>query len=591
MTGNSKKIKLLENTSHIGGNISGLRKIIACFVFLVIISTFFYKPAYGEEIQYYRIKQRGKILGYCEIQKFSVDKGKEEIFLETVYSPWSFFPHTIVREIHYLPGEQKITQYKKTTFYDGGEESIDLYKNNGKFTQILNYGRIFYINEEIPNPGTAAYLEENSPLLFSIFMNTNNFNMEKTIKVKYIVPSSDARVHDGNLRLKHNMFTFDGNFSAVISYHNNRITKIDFPFELNSFIYSETKPVLKGVSLIKNHRENYQVATYNKGKKAKANIPGIRKEIIIPAAPPYNKKSENTYRIPLSFRTTDGTTLHGTLTLPKWKGPHPLFILVPGSGPYDRSGGGMFTILANKLGEQGIATFRYDKRGIGESGGEYRLSTLDSLVLDADSAVERLSGRSEIDPNRIGILGHSEGALIAARVALDNPKIRGAILLASPSVKMFPDMAMEQAQYFDNFSNWNRKSAENMRKHLESIKFLLDNGRLWYHYHGKRIPLSVLSSFYRMPDPRTVIRRIQQPVLLLHGINDLIVPVRHSKILYSEMQQIDKKHGQMRIFIDTGHFFGDFIPQADSYPNRSYVKLYDEVVNSIIDWIKFYYMK
>lgn len=558
-------------------------------IFLLIFAQFLITSASAEEKSIYTLKQRGRIIGYSQVETHPASSGKMVIFIEKTFLPYSFFPNTVVREIHYLAEERKIIKYKKTTYFSGGEETIKLSNGDGNPSQIINFGRIFYIDENIPKPGEASFLDENSPVLFSIFLKENSFNHETKVRVKYLIPSADARILEGTLELKNRRFTFSGRFEAVAQYENHNLTKLEFPGEMLQYIKTDIIPVMKDVKPLKNHERFYEISVIeNKsGKEIKETISAGKIEVL--AAPAYEVKSPDAVRVPLTFRTTDGIMLSGTLTLPRRKGPFPAFVLVAGSGPYDRSGGGIFTILANRLAENGIATFRYDKRGVAESGGEYNLATLDTLVLDADCAVEFLTKQKEIDPKRLGIIGHSEGALIAARVALDNPHIRGVILMASPSVRMFPDMAMEQARYFDNFSRWDRQAAQNMQKHIEGIKFLLDTGRMWYHYKGERIPLSVLSSFYTMPDPKTVLRRIRQPVLLLHGANDLTVPVRHGKILYAEMQQIDKVHGQMKIYENTGHFFGEFISPADSYPNRTYVKLYDEIFVGILEWVKFYY--
>ena len=523
------------------------------------------------------------------MEKYPASNGKMIVYIEKTYLPYSFFPNTVVREIQYIPEERKIVKYKKTTYYSGGEEIIKLSNSNGTPSQIINLGRIFYIDENIPKTGETSYLDENSPALFSIFLKENSFNHETKVRVKYLIPSADARILEGKLELKNRKFTFSGRFEATARYENHILTRLEFPGEMLQYIKSDIIPEMKDVIPLQNHERFYEISVAEKKseKEIKESIPVGRIKIL--AAPAYEAKSPDAVRVPLTFRATDGIILSGTLTLPRRKGPFPAFLLVAGSGPYDRSGGGIFTIIANRLAENGVATFRYDKRGVAESGGDYNLATLDTLVLDADCAVEFLAKQNEIDAGRLGIIGHSEGALIAARVALDNPHIRGVILMASPSVKMFPDMAMEQAQYFDNFSRWDRQAAKNMQKHIEAIKFLLDTGRMWYHYNGERIPLSVLASFYTMPDPKTVLRRIRQPVLLLHGANDLTVPVRHGKILYAEMQQIDKVHGQMKIYENTGHFFGEFIPPADSYPNRTYVRLYDEIFAGILEWVKFYY--
>lgn len=125
----------------------------------------------------------------------------------------------------------------------------------------------------------------------------------------------------------------------------------------------------------------------------------------------------------VSFRNGT-TTLAGTLAVPPGAGPHAAVVIISGSGPHDRDGAldaipgyVPFELIAEHLTQRGIAVSRYDDRGVGSSSGDCIESDEHDFVKDAEAAFEYLSGRDEIDPNRIGLPGHSEGALIAAMVA------------------------------------------------------------------------------------------------------------------------------------------------------------------------------
>lgn len=134
-----------------------------------------------------------------------------------------------------------------------------------------------------------------------------------------------------------------------------------------------------------------------------------------------------------------GHALAGTLTVPQGKGPFPAVVLVHGSGPVDRDetlfGHKIFLVLADHLSRQGIAVLRYDKRGIGKSGGVYKGATTHDFALDAEAAVAFLRGRPEVDAARIGMVGHSEGGLIAPMVAARDPKLAFVVMLAGPGVR------------------------------------------------------------------------------------------------------------------------------------------------------------
>ena len=113
--------------------------------------------------------------------------------------------------------------------------------------------------------------------------------------------------------------------------------------------------------------------------------------------------------------------LSGTLTLPKEKGKSPAVILIAGSGPNDRDetifGHKPFWVLADYLSRNGIAVLRYDKRGVDKSGGEYFTATTQDFADDAKAALNYLKTRKDIDTLKIGLIGHSEGGIIAPMIA------------------------------------------------------------------------------------------------------------------------------------------------------------------------------
>ncbi len=135
--------------------------------------------------------------------------------------------------------------------------------------------------------------------------------------------------------------------------------------------------------------------------------------------------------------TAAGVTLAGTLTLPKGNGPFPAALLIGGSGPQDRdesiANHRPFLLIADALTRKGIAVLRYDKRGVGESSGNADLATTTDLAADAEAAFEFLKARKDIDSSRIGLIGHSEGAIIAPYLAGHSRGVAWLVLLAAPA--------------------------------------------------------------------------------------------------------------------------------------------------------------
>ncbi|MCH7749980.1 MAG: alpha/beta fold hydrolase [Acidobacteria bacterium] len=131
-----------------------------------------------------------------------------------------------------------------------------------------------------------------------------------------------------------------------------------------------------------------------------------------------------------------GVTLAGSLTLPDADAPAPVVVLITGSGPQDRDealmGHRLFLVLADHLTRHGVAVLRLDDRGVGESTGSFATATSVDFADDVVSAVEFLDRRSDVGP--IGLIGHSEGGLVAPIVANRSTAVRFVVLMAGPGL-------------------------------------------------------------------------------------------------------------------------------------------------------------
>jgi pimeloyl-ACP methyl ester carboxylesterase len=142
--------------------------------------------------------------------------------------------------------------------------------------------------------------------------------------------------------------------------------------------------------------------------------------------------------------------LAGTLTLPRQGGRPPAIVLIPGAGEVTRdgalSGHQFYLVLADYLTRRGFAVLRCDKRGLGRSGGDYAAATTYDFASDIEAGVAFLRGRPDIDADRIGLVGHSEGALIGAMVAGSDPDIRFLVSMAGNGIPA-RDMLLARARY------------------------------------------------------------------------------------------------------------------------------------------------
>lgn len=142
------------------------------------------------------------------------------------------------------------------------------------------------------------------------------------------------------------------------------------------------------------------------------------------------------------FENPDGGhKMAGTLTLPRdTSTPVAAAIMVTGSGPQDRDETLLahkpFAVIADALAKRGVAVLRYDDRGFGESGGKFAGATVTEFTSDAAAAVAYLRKDARIDPDRVGVIGHSEGGLVAPLIAAEDDRIGFIVLLAAPGVPL-----------------------------------------------------------------------------------------------------------------------------------------------------------
>jgi pimeloyl-ACP methyl ester carboxylesterase len=160
---------------------------------------------------------------------------------------------------------------------------------------------------------------------------------------------------------------------------------------------------------------------------------------------PYSYHSEEVFFI----NTQANITLAGTLTLPKKEGNFPAVILISGSGPQNRDeevfSHKPFLIISDHLTKNGIAVLRCDDRGVGQSTGDFSLATSLDFASDVESAISYLMTRKEINNEKIGLIGHSEGGIIAPMVAAKSNDVNFIVLLAGTGIRGDKLLLLQQA--------------------------------------------------------------------------------------------------------------------------------------------------
>ena len=236
----------------------------------------------------------------------------------------------------------------------------------------------------------------------------------------------------------------DGKWEATLSVPaQNLVTKVEDVTVAPDKIGFALPRLKASYAATWNQQEQAWTGTWTQGRTAPLNLKRTTEE----AAKPKRPQEEAIAARPATYASTEvsvenvaaGIKLAGTFTLPQGKGPFPAVVLVHGSGPIDRDGKVFghqpLLVLADHLSRQGIAVLRYDKRGVGKSGGSRGAATTLDLAADAEAAVRFLRSRPEVDTKRIGVIGHSEGGLIAPLIASRDRDIVFVVMLAGPGVR------------------------------------------------------------------------------------------------------------------------------------------------------------
>lgn len=175
-----------------------------------------------------------------------------------------------------------------------------------------------------------------------------------------------------------------------------------------------------------------------------------------------------------------GIELSGTLTLPKDSNPKALVVLISGSGPQNRDEEIMnhkpFLLWADYLTKRGIGVLRFDDRGVGKSGGSFSASTSFDFADDVNSAVDYLRSRGEFKNIKIGLMGHSEGGLIAPIVASKRGDVSFLVLLAAPGVKG-SDIIVAQQELIGKASGAPAEEVEKYSKISRELYDIIDKER------------------------------------------------------------------------------------------------------------------
>jgi fermentation-respiration switch protein FrsA (DUF1100 family) len=277
--------------------------------------------------------------------------------------------------------------------------------------------------------------------------------------------------------------------------------------------------------------------------------------------------------------------LPGTITVPKGAGPFPAVVLVHGSGPNDRDEtygpNKPFKDLAWGLASNGIVVFRYEKRTKqypAESAAIQNFTVQDETITDALAAVTVLNASPVVNHSQIFVLGHSLGGMLAPRIALQDGRIAGLIILAGPT-RHLEDLILEQTRYLANLSGRNQsEQIAELEKLVQKIKNL-DINQSEFVLGAPRSYWADLATY----DPVVAAQSLLIPLLILQGTRDYQVTMTDfagwNETFYGTPSVT------LRTYPSLNHFFiaGTGVPTNAEYLIEGHVA--EEVISDIAYWI------
>ena len=295
-----------------------------------------------------------------------------------------------------------------------------------------------------------------------------------------------------------------------------------------------------------------------------------------PAGAPYTA-------VDVTVPTSMGHSLAGTLTIPAGAtgaAPVPAVVTITGSGQQDRDeaislfqGYRPFREFADSLARRGIAVLRMDDRGFGGSGGDAATATSADFAKDIQAGLAWLRTRPEIDRARLGLIGHSEGGLIAPMVANDEPSLKAIVLLAGTAYT---------GRQILNFQ------LGNAIKHDTLLKPATRDSAL--RAVAPRVDSMTAANpwlkFFADYEPVTTARKVKTPVLILNGARDQQVTPDQVPLLEKAFKSSGNRDVTAKVLPNLNHLF---VYDPDGFPGR-YTDLKSFAVDRptiglVVDWL------
>jgi uncharacterized protein len=291
----------------------------------------------------------------------------------------------------------------------------------------------------------------------------------------------------------------------------------------------------------------------------------------------------------------NGFSLAGTLSKPAEpaKGPLPAVLLIGDSGSSDRdeliAGIPVLGQLAGAIADAGFIVLRYDKRGIGQSGGRAESVTMADYAEDARAAVKFLTSRKEVDGKRIVLVGHGEGGLVALMTAALEKRVAGVALLATPGVSG-AELVLQQQEHAlakMNISDAEKQARVTMQKRINEAG-LTGKGLDQFTADVRRQVEDPAFQNMLATDPAKLVARVRQPILVVQGeLDTQVTPANADRLAALAQARKPSLAADVAKIPGVNHLLAISVTgEADEYEKLPLKQISPAVSSAVVDWLK-----
>jgi hypothetical protein len=311
------------------------------------------------------------------------------------------------------------------------------------------------------------------------------------------------------------------------------------------------------------------------------------------------------------YNKKDKIKLAGTITMPDSISKHPAVVLISGSGPQDRDESlafhKPFALIADRLTKAGIVVLRYDDRGVAKSEGNFSIATTFDFADDAKAAINWLKNQPFVDKNNIGVIGHSEGGIIAFYLASKEKNLKFAIALAGVTIPCDQLIALQTKKMMQLYDMPTQITEAYYNFYLQALQIIkTETNDKWknildslFNANFNNLDSSLLSKLtfsynniwlktFINIDPSDYLKNLNCNTLALFGSKDVQVPAAENEEMFKQIAMCKKKSCvvESMTFEGLNHLF----QHANTGSTEEYAlieeTMSDDVLETIINWIQ-----